>query len=111
MNKKFVTIFVLVKEDFDINMTRTFINEISKETTTFVELLVVYTNNIVNRFIDELNVDLPMTIIKNHDDLPDLYNLGLGDTKYLIDSNSISEITRKNNHHFFIGRRANIIFS
>lgn len=111
MNENFVTIFVLVKEDYDINTIRTYINEISRANTKFVELFVIYTDIIVNRFINELNIDLPMTVVKNHDHLPDFYNLGLGDTKYLIHSHSVSEITRKNTHQMFIGRRANIIFN
>jgi len=110
MNKNFVTIIVVVKEDYDISKTRKFINEISEVNKSFVELFVIYTSEIVNRFIDDINIDLPMTVIKNHEDLPDIYNLGLGNTKYLIDNNTISEITRQNNRQVFVGRRANIIF-
>lgn len=111
MNKNYVTIFVLVKEDYDISLTRKFISEISDANETFVELIIIYSSYIVNRFIEELNIDLPMTVIKNHEDLPDFYNLGLGDTKYLIDGNVMSEIAGKSSYHFFIGRRANIIFN
>ena len=110
MNKNFVTIIVVVKEDYDISKTRKFINEICEVNKSFVELFVIYTSEIVNRFIDDINIDLPMTVIKNHEDLPDFYNLGLGNTKYLIDNNTISEITRQNNGQVFVGRRANIIF-
>ena len=111
MNKNYVTIFVLVKENYDISLTRKFISEISDTNETFVELIIIYSSYIVNRFIEDLNIDLPMTVIKNHEDLPDYYNLGLGDTKYLIDGNVMSEIAGKSSYHFFIGRRANIIFN
>jgi hypothetical protein len=110
MNKNFVTIIILVKEDYNIDMIRKFIIGINKANTSFVELFVIYTSDIVNKFIHDLNIDLPMTVIKNYKDLPDFYNLGLGNTKYLIDNNTTSEITRKNNHQVFVGRRANIIF-
>jgi hypothetical protein len=48
MNKNFVTIIVVVKEDYDISKTRKFINEISEVNKSFVELFVIYTSEIVN---------------------------------------------------------------
>ena len=110
MNKNFVTIIILIKEDYVISVIRKFIDEILKANNSFVELFVIYHNDIVNRFIDDLNIDLPMTVIKNHESLTDFYSLGLGDIKYLIDNNIINEIISENSHQVFIGRLGNIIF-
>jgi len=110
MNKNFVTFIVLVKEDYVLTVIRKCIEDIIDSNNSFVELFLVYSDESVNKFIKELNIDLPTTVVKNSENLPNFCSLGLGNRKFLINGDAIKEVTEDNHTQVFIGRRSNIVF-
>ena len=110
MTKSFVTIIVLIKEGYAPSVIKKHIEDILDSKKSFVELFIVYSDSSVNKFIKELNIDLPMTVVKDIENLPAFCNLGLGNEKYLIMDNAINKITAKTYTQAFIGRRSNIVF-
>ena len=108
-----VTIFIDARIKINYEFIKFNLNNKLEKYNKNIELIIIYgeKNNDINKLLNELNVDIPITIIKSDANLPDLVNIGVGNIKFLIDDVSITQLTDKFNTTIFIGRRANIFFN
>ena len=108
-----VTIFIDTRNKINYDFINFNLNNKLEKYNRNLELIIIYgeKNNDINKLLNELNVDIPITIIKNDTNLPSLVNIGLGNIKFLIDDVSITQLTDEFDHTIFIGRRANIYFN
>ena len=108
-----VTIFIDARIKINYEFIKFNLNNKLEKYNKNLELIIIYgkKNNDINKLLNELNVDIPITIIKSDANLPDLVNIGVGNIKFLIDDVSITQLTDKFNTTIFIGRRANIFFN
>ena len=110
MTKEFATIIIVLEKDYDVNFIRQYLVDLLATKKFFFELFVLYQSSNVNNFINNLKLDVPMTILKRQPGLPDFSNLGIGDKKFLMKNNEVEVLNTSQTNLTFLGRRANIIF-
>ena len=110
-----VTIIIDYRTKIDFEFIKINLNKKLEEFNNNLELIIIYNqkNNDVNKLLNELNVDIPITVIESNKWLFSFENIGIGDIKFLIDEISISQLANysKSDNTIFLGRRANIFFS
>jgi phage-related protein len=107
------TIIIDYRSRIDSESIKINLNKKLEEFKNNLELIIIFDKNSkVNELIDQLNVNVPITVIENDELLPSLENIGIGDIKFLINEFSISQLSdvNKSENALFLGRRANIFF-